>query len=139
MDVFKVPVLKDANFKISLFQMLSNSIDELGFDNQKVPSSIKFTGKLGREIFETITELKWDLNNLNPIFVDSRVSQIIIGYTDKITKTESIGISSESIDGRIIEGIPSDNSMRSLISTSLNITFNKERTLDPHIIINLIR
>jgi len=139
MDVFKVPVLKDANFKLSLFQLLSNSIDELGFDNQKVPTSIKFTGKLGREVFEMITELKWDLKNLNPIFVDSRISQIVIGYTDQLTRKEHIGTKTESLDGKIIEGFPSGKTMQGLMSNVFNMTYYKESTTNPEIIINLIR
>ena len=139
MNKFKVPVIKSDSFNFDLFKILCNSIDELGFENNKVPTSIKFTGELGKELFDIITELKWDLAKLNPIFIDSNYSQILIGYNKALTKVENIGTPNEGIDGKIIEGFPSENTVKHIISSSIDLTFTKESTSRPEIIIQLIR
>lgn len=139
MNKFKVPVIKPDSFNFDLFKILCNSIDELGFENNKVPTSIKFTGELGKELFDIVTELKWDLDKLNPIFIDSDYSQILIGYDKALTKVENMGIPNEGIDGKIIEGFPSKNAINHIVSSSIDLTFTKESTVRPEISINLIR
>tara|TARA_Y100000389_G_scaffold197993_1_gene233649 strand:+ start:606 stop:1025 length:420 start_codon:yes stop_codon:yes gene_type:complete len=139
MNTFKVPKIKPDSFNFELFKILCNSIDELGFENNKVPTSIKFTGVLGKELFDIITELKWDLASLNPIFLDSNYSQILIGYDKALTRTENIGVPNQGIDGKIIEGFPSANTVRHIISSSIDLTFTKESTSRPEIAIQLIR
>jgi hypothetical protein len=136
---FTVPVVKPDSFNLELFSMLLDYIDELGFENNKVPTSIKFTGILGKELFDIITELKWDLDKLNPIFLDSNHSQILIGYDKALTRTENIGIPNQGIGGKIIEGFPSENTVKHIISSSIDLTFTKESTSRPEIVIHLIR
>jgi len=79
------------------------------------------------------------LAKLNPIFIDSNHSQILIGYDKVLTKVENIGTPNEGFDGKIIEGFPSENAIKHIISSSIDLTFTKESTSRPEIVIQLIR
>lgn len=135
----RIPQDKSPEFKMELFTVFSQAFEEIAFNNEKAPNSILFTGKLGKEVFDLINELKWDLNGMNPTFKPSNVSRITIGYKEALNKIEHDSIIRDSIDGKMIEGIPTAEAMKGLMSSYISPNFKKEKTIRPEKIIHLVR
>lgn len=139
---FKVPIDKKSEFNSRFFSLLSDSIYNIGRENQKWPDSIKFIGPLGKELFDLISTNNWDLSKFNPECPNpfGSLNKIVIEYQNPITQITDNSITSDSsLNGKIIKGIPGPETVSKIINYSIGSDFKTEKTVRPSIHIILKR
>jgi hypothetical protein len=136
---FKVPLAKDDKFKMEFFNLISRSIDDLYFENQKLPDKIIFSGVIGKELFDLITSLNWNLNNFNPSF-ENGPNKIIFKYLKSFTRTQNPDSPIVTLPDKI-EGFPGNETISKLMMAYVSPrgAFKIEKTVDPTLEIRLIR
>ena len=143
MYVIKVPVIKDSNYPIYLFQEISKHIEDLAFEHQRLPDSLLFIGRIGEDLMKYINDLKWDFSKFRMSQESSSVLNcLVISYQKEFTQVESNAIptSDESFDGKEIEGIPNATTMSKIVNHSIGgLSYTKERNIKPETRIKLIR
>jgi hypothetical protein len=131
---FNIPLNKSIQFSQSLFNLISENIDDLGYENEKLPNQIIFTGPLGKEVHSFILENNWNFKNFKLEYLDSPLSSIIFKYTSPlIRKEKNYGTSFEggSLHGKEINGIPGEGTISKIIGAYSNMNFEKEITSRP--------
>lgn len=144
---FRVPLEKDSFFYQEFFMLMSNSMQELLIDYQEWPDEIQFIGKLGRELKDIIVDKGWDFSKFNiKCFNSSPLNKIVFKYSKPLTvsdfKTEDGSIphiNADSLNQKMINGIPGPETMNKIISNSIGRGFNIEKTVRPELEILLIR
>lgn len=138
---FKVPKEKDHTFSSQFFQLLSENLTELRIESGKWPDSILFTGNLGKELFDFIESLGWDLAHFNPRYTQNIVNKIVFSYSRPIDQIEERGktIFDESFNNRTISGIPGNETLGKILGAYSNFAFKIERKIQPKIEITLVR
>lgn len=130
----KVPYDKKSEFTTRFFYTISDAIDFLGYTYGKAPTSITFQGKIGKEIFDMISNMTWDISKFNPKLISdtSIYSKISISYIDRIkVENDNGSIRGDNLNGKIINGIPGHSTISKITSYSLNYNSTVEKWLKP--------
>lgn len=137
---FKVPIKKPETFTISLFYFLSDSMSTLSINNKKWPDTIIFNGTIGKELYDIIIEQGWDFSKFDMEINQSILNNIIIKYSKPLDEIDDPNIKmGDSLDGRIINGIPSDETINKIHGNAISNMFKIERKINPFIKIELTR
>lgn len=136
---FKVPLAKDDKFKMEFLNLISRSIDDLYLENQKLPNKIIFSGVIGKELFDFIVSLNWNLNNFNPSF-ENGPNKIIFKYLKSFTRTQNPDSSIMNLPDKV-EGFPGNETLSKIMAAYVSPigAFKIEKTVDPTLEIKLIR
>lgn len=117
------------------FYTLSEAIDFLGWEYQKLPDTIEFSGKESSRIYEYVTNMNWDLAKFNPTNIDStsNYNYVKITYSKsfKWTIESSQPMRDSDMNGRVVSGIPSSETMSKIIQYSSNISTTSEKWIKP--------
>ncbi len=136
-----VPIEKDSDFAVELFNTISRYIFELRDETGKVPDQISFNGPLGKEVHSFICEKNWNLKKFKLFCANSTLNEMIFCYSKPLDQIEEMGatIFDESFNNRQISGIPSGETMQKILSKYSSPAFKIERKIQPKIEIQLIR
>lgn len=143
----KAPSDLGSRFKTDLFNSIAESINILGSQTNKWPNLMTFTGQIGFEVKSMIENLGWNLDRFEIKHEASVLNKIIVGYSKDLDLIEDIDISGnpsfisqgESINGKIMNGIPSKDAVHNLISQSMQFSFKKETKIRPSVVIHLTK
>lgn len=120
--------------------ILDDHIKELALEYQKIPDHIIFTGRLGSELLRYINEKGWNLSKFNLEERPSPLNSIVFKYLKAFEVIDQEGpIKSDSLDGKIINGIPGVETVARILNYSTTPSFQKHRRVDPSIVLNLVR
>lgn len=139
---FEVPVEKDLKFVQSLFELISDNISGLAWENEKLPNQIIFTGPLGKELLDLIQEKEWDFNKFNLESTGGIHSTLTFKYNAPLTQTEgklNTLFEGGTLHNKEINGIPGPETAQKILSTYSSPGFTIERTVRPEKRIVLIR
>ncbi len=137
---FKVPIDKPSTFNSSLFYFLSDSMSTLTIDNKKWPDTIVFNGAIGKELYDIIIEQGWDFSKFKMETNQSILNNIIIKYSKPLDEIDDPNIKmGDNLDGRIISGIPNDETINKIHGSAISDMFKIERKINPFIKIKLTR
>lgn len=139
---FKVPIEKDLIFAQDLFSLISGHVSDLAIEYEKLPTTIIFTGTIGKEVLSFIEEKEWDFKGFNLESADSVLDALIFKYDASLTQTEGkFGtiFDGGSLHNKTINGIPGPETAQKIISTYSSPSFMIERTVRPEKRILLIR
>ena len=136
----KVPQQKSSDFSTELFSALFRKIEEFEIEFGVTPEKIEFGGPLGKEVLIFIQEANWNLSQWNPVAQDGP-NRIFFKYTKEITQIEERGSISmgDSLNGRVISGIPDSITMGKIIGHAAGPGFTIERKVRPESWIKLER
>jgi hypothetical protein len=141
-DLFiKVPLIKGDDYPMQLFNDLSKKIEFLARENKKWPDVLTFTGHLGKEVIDFIEKKGWDFSKFTIHYEKASYDKLIISYSKKLTQIEDNSEPiRDSLDGKMIEGIPGPKTTQKIIDYSIGgIGYKLEREIDPKLEIKLVR
>lgn len=136
----KIPQQKSVDFSQELFTAFFKKLEEFGFEFGVDPDRIEFGGPLGKEVLLFIQEANWNISQWNPVAQDGP-NRIFFKYTKEITQVEERGSipMGDSLNGRIISGIPDPETMGKIIGHAVGPGFTIERKVRPESWIKLER
>ena len=137
----KVPKYPDAIFKHEIVKLVNGLIQILVDDYEERPDRLVFSGKLGRFLLNMYYEDIWDIGEIEVTWRDG-YDQLIIEYTKNITIKKGEGdipfAPDQSLDGKIIEGIPGSMTMSKIVGSRMGgINYSMEKTENPKMTIEL--
>lgn len=136
-----VPQIKDVSFSNALFRELSENLTELKIENGKWPDQIIFSGSLGKEAFDHMQSLGWEMNTFNPKSIGGIVDKIRIEYSKPLSQIEDRGgtIFDESLASKTINSLPDAKTMAKIHAAYSGLKYTIERSVRPSIEIRLFR
>ena len=138
---FKVPIEKDLLFAQELFSLISEYVSDLAVEYEKLPNKIIFTGSIGKEVLDFITEKEWNFKGFNLESASGLLDALIFKYDAPLTQTEDRGaiFDGGSMHNKTINGIPGPETAQKIISAYSSPSFMIERTVRPEKRILLVR
>jgi len=140
LTTLKIPQQKSADFSKELFSVFFKAIEEFDLEFGVTPNKITFGGPLGKEVLLFIQEANWNISQWNPEALDGP-NRIFFKYTKEITQIEERGSipMGDSLNGRVISGIPDAVTMGKIIQHAAGPGFTIERKVRPESWIKLER
>lgn len=137
----EVPQIKDTQFGLDLFRVLSEGLTDLKIEHGKWPDRILFCGPFGKESLDYIKEKDWDFTQFNPSSPGGPVNKIRIEYSKPLSQVEERGgtIFDEALADRTINGIPDAKTMGKIQTAYSNLGYTIERSVRPSWEIKLTR
>lgn len=113
-----VPKYEDPLFNQEVVRIINGLIDWMIEDYEERPQRVTFSGPLGKYLYDMCIRDDWDLGKIQKIHKDGP-NKIFIEYIDNVTikKEDKSPPRHESLDGKIIEGIPGPNTMAKLVAS----------------------
>ncbi len=132
MKTILVPRKEDSLFKSEFKKYLLHQVNNLYVEYKEIPDEIVFKGKLGAILYNLLKLDDWKLGKTKMIH-EKGSNEIIIHFTRNITikKDSLIPTRSESLDGKIVNGIIDSKSASSINKASNS--FSIEKTVSPSI------
>lgn len=137
----KLPLIKGDDYPMTLFNILSKYMQELASEHKEWPDVLTFTGHLGKEMIDFINKQGWDFSKFKMIYENSSIDKLIISYSKKlIQKSGNSAPISDGLDGKTMEGIPSNKDVQKMTSYVIGgIGYTLEREIEPKLEIKLTR
>jgi hypothetical protein len=137
-----VPKEKDARFASELFETISKNIEDLAQENLKLPRKMIFSGSLGREALMFIKDNGWNFEGFSLERSNEMTNSIVFKYDAPLTQTNdpnSVIFEEGSLHGKIINGIPGESAVRTIVSSYASPNFKVEKTVRPERRVSLTR
>jgi hypothetical protein len=138
---FQVPLQKGPTFSKDLFELISNELVELKLETDCWPDRTVFSGRLGKELLEFVSQSNWDLAKFGPTHQEGIVDKIRFEYSKPLSQIEDRDgtVFDQQLKDRQINGILDASARAKLIDSYSRPAFVIERTIRPYREIKLKR
>ncbi len=141
MVILNVPLKKDSEFAVKLFEEISNALTDLKFEHGKWPDRLAFTGNIGVELHSYVIGMGWDLSKFGLSKDLKGPNKITIQYTKPLDQIQEPLTTQfdEAFHNRKINSIPGEATVQKILGVYRQPSFKIERSVRPSLEIRLIR
>ncbi len=135
----RVPLKQDKFFENEFKKYLLSKINSLYLEYREIPDEVVFRGHLGSHLFNLVKSNNWNFGKTKTVN-EKGPNQLEIRFTRNITIKKNTNLASSisnSLDGKVVEGILDDKSRKSIINSSIDTNFSVEKTVTPNLLIKL--